>query len=427
MQARSLASALMRGGLGVVLVAGFLAAVPARAPAAQAGSEAIPDLAMKPLSDFQIQFVNGRRMLRFTAMMVNIGAGHFEVRGSRASTSDPMRVRQVIYEGTSRSSPIARQITTDAVGKWSGDGHDHWHVQEMMRYDLWGSSGTFRGAKVGFCFLDSDPYRLSLPGAGQSSYYRGSWCSSSPSALSNRMGISIGWGDEYEWYLAWQWVDITGLPGGTYTVRSKVDPNAFFLEENEGNNCAWARVSFGSTGSSVTLHERASSCVNDWSSSKFANDIAWAYEEGITTGCGPDLFCPNSVVTREQMATFLSRALQLPGTSMDFFADDSGSVHEGSINRLAAAGITTGCDDGRFCPKGNVTRAQMASLLARAVGLPSSATDFFTDDEANKHEANINRIAQAGITHGCGGTRFCPDGLVTRGQMVAFLHRAIGD
>jgi hypothetical protein len=66
----------------------------------------------------------------------------------------------------------------------------------------------------------------------------------------------------------------------------------------------------------------------------------------------------------------------------------------------------------------------MATFLARAFDLPGTGTDHFTDDEGNKHEANINRIAEAGITHGCGGTRFCPDGAVTRGQMAALLHRA---
>ena len=198
MAGRSVATLLLRGGLGIALVAAFLAATPARQGTVQAGAEAVPDLEVAPLSDFQIGMVNGRRMLRFTAMMVNTGAGHFEVRGRRASTSEPMVMRQVLYTNSSRST-ISRQIATDAVGKWSGDGHNHWHVQEMMRYDMWGANGSLRGAKVGFCFLDSDPYRLNLPGAAQSFYYRGSWCRTTPSALDNRMGISIGWGDEYEW------------------------------------------------------------------------------------------------------------------------------------------------------------------------------------------------------------------------------------
>ena len=151
---RSTTNALLRGGIGLVLVATFVSVLPARQAAVQAGSEAVPDLAMRQLSDFQIQMVNGRRMLRFTAMMVNVGDGHFEVRGSRSNTGQPMQVRQVIYETSSRTSPISRQIPTQAEGKWSGDGHNHWHVQEMMRYDMWGSSGNQRGSQG----------RLLLPG-----------------------------------------------------------------------------------------------------------------------------------------------------------------------------------------------------------------------------------------------------------------------
>jgi minor extracellular serine protease Vpr len=165
----------------------------------------------------------------------------------------------------------------------------------------------------------------------------------------------------------------------------------------------------------------------DISDSKFVNDIVWAWENGITVGCTPTLFCPNGLVTRGQMATFLTRALDLPATSTDFFTDDEGNRHEANINRIAAAGITVGCGPTTYCPNGLVTRAQMATFLTRAFDLPPTATDFFTDDEGNRHEANINRVAEAGITHGCGPTTFCPNGIVTRGQMAAFLHRAVGD
>ncbi len=162
----------------------------------------------------------------------------------------------------------------------------------------------------------------------------------------------------------------------------------------------------------------------DISNSKFVNDIIWAWQQGITVGCSPTLFCPDGLVTRGQMATFLSRALHLPSTSTDFFTDDNGSVHEANINKIAAAGITVGCGGTNFCPNGLVTRAQMATFLSRGYELPSTSTDFFTDDEGNTHEANINKVAAAGITHGCGGTNYCPNGIVTRGQMAAFLHRA---
>ncbi len=388
------------------------------------GSALLPDLAMAPLGDFQIQWVNGRRLLRFTAMMVNVGAGHFELRGSRPNTSQPMHMTQVVYDGTSRSASVVQQIPTDAVASYAGDGHNHWHVDEMMRYDMWGGGGTFRGAKVGYCFLDSDPWATGLPGYN-GSYYRGSMCSTNPSILNNRMGISVGWGDEYEWYLAWQWVDITNVPAGTYVVRASVDPNGSFTESSEANQCAWARVRFGGSSSAVTVEASARTCVNDYSTSIFANDIAWAFEQGITVGCAPNLFCTSSRVTREQMASFLSRALDLPHTATDFFTDDDSSQHEGDINRVAAAGITAGCTATRFCPRNTVTREQMASFLARALDLPPSSTDFFTDDEASIHEGSINSIAAAGITGGCGPETFCPRSAVTRGQMAAFLHRAL--
>ncbi len=165
----------------------------------------------------------------------------------------------------------------------------------------------------------------------------------------------------------------------------------------------------------------------DVSSSPFRGDIAWLADAGITGGCtaNGEAFCPKSPVTREQMASFLSRALDLPPTSTDFFTDDETSQHEASINRLAAAGITGGCAPGWFCPRGTVTREQMASFLARALHLPSTATDFFTDDDRSIHEGDINRLAASGITGGCGPGRFCPAATVTREQMAAFLHRAL--
>jgi hypothetical protein len=94
---------------------------------------------------------------------------------------------------------------------------------------------------------------------------------------------------------------------------------------------------------------------------------------------------------------------------------------------MAASGVTGGCSAGRFCPGGYVTRAEMASFLSRAVRLRAASTDFFTDDEASLHEPNINRVAAAGIASGCGSGRYCPAAVVTRGQMAAFLRRAFGD
>jgi S-layer homology domain len=69
----------------------------------------------------------------------------------------------------------------------------------------------------------------------------------------------------------------------------------------------------------------------------------------------------------------------------------------------------------------------MATFLARALELPATGEDFFTDDETSTHEISINRVAAAGIASGCTATTFCPKSAVTRGQMAAFLFRALAD
>ncbi len=167
--------------------------------------------------------------------------------------------------------------------------------------------------------------------------------------------------------------------------------------------------------------------------SVFEGSIEAIAAEGITKGCNPptnDRYCPDNPVTRGQMAAFLVRALGLPSTDRDFFTDDDGTF-ENDINRLAAAGITKGCNpptNDRYCPDNPVTRGQMAAFLARAFNPPPTSEDFFSDDEGNIFEADINRIAADGITKGCDpptNALYCPSRDVTRGEMAAFLTRAL--
>lgn len=164
---------------------------------------------------------------------------------------------------------------------------------------------------------------------------------------------------------------------------------------------------------------------SDDDSSAFEEDIEWLYSSGITTGCAATLYCPASPVMRGQMATFLSRARGLPPPTADYFADDAGSPYESSDNQVKEAGISNGCSATAFCPNAPTTREQMASFLVRALQLPASTFDYFGDDEGSIHEADINALAQAGITSGCTATTYCPGASVTREQMAAFLHRAL--
>ncbi|MGQ0607161.1 MAG: S8 family peptidase [Chloroflexota bacterium] len=164
----------------------------------------------------------------------------------------------------------------------------------------------------------------------------------------------------------------------------------------------------------------------DADDSPFRADILWAAREEITAGCATNRYCPGAAVTREQMASFLRRAGNVPSSSIDRFTDDDASMHEADINAIAAVGITGGCATSRYCPRSPVTREQMASFLVRALDLPAGSRDYFTDDEGSQHEAAINALAAAGITGGCATGRYCPGATVTRGQMAAFLHRGFG-
>ena len=149
---------------------------------------------------------------------------------------------------------------------------------------------------------------------------------------------------------------------------------------------------------------------------------------GITNGCSASQFCPRDDLTRGQMAALLFRALNLKPVVGDFFTDDDGRGFETEINAIAALGITNGCEPGLYCPDDPVTRAQMASFLARALGLTAGAgDDLFTDDDGNTHEANIDRLATAGITQGCtANNEYCPDDQVKRDQFASFMARALG-
>ncbi|MCY4175790.1 MAG: D-alanyl-D-alanine carboxypeptidase [Acidimicrobiaceae bacterium] len=165
-------------------------------------------------------------------------------------------------------------------------------------------------------------------------------------------------------------------------------------------------------------------------------------EAGAALACddAARLFCPGTPIPRAEVAWYLVERLQLqaaPTTERfsDVAADDP---FAGSIAALAHAGVTQGCDSGRFCPRQSLTRAQMASLLVRALGLPTDSdsdergagapdAENFSDVSADSvHAGSIAALARAGITKGCNSetAQFCPQRLVTRAEFASFLSRA---
>jgi hypothetical protein len=241
-----------------------------------------------------------------------------------------MTVRQLIQN----NSGGARTIATDALMNWSGDGHNHWHTQDMMFYQIWPSNGgeVRRDEKVGFCFLDTTRVNLSLPGAPQSSYYRGQWCGTQ-SSLTVRVGISIGWGDSYPANFALQWLDVTGFPPGSYVIRAKVDPHNWFIEKSEQNNCTWTRIVLPSSGTKVQVTSAGYQCVQvpvrDFPGATDYNppETLWL-DKGTHTGYR---FSASGAIQAQKIMTIGSpttavtlRLSAVPGRSGQWFYVDSG-------------------------------------------------------------------------------------------------------
>ncbi len=158
---------------------------------------------------------------------------------------------------------------------------------------------------------------------------------------------------------------------------------------------------------------------------------------GITGGCGGGNYCPNSTVTRAQMAVFLERSMRggnfvPPAATGSMFLDVGANDFAANfIEQLALDGITGGCGGGNYCPQAPVSRAQMAVFLLRAKHgasfTPPAPSGVFTDvDTAHWAAGWIEQLAAEGITGGCGGGAYCPDNPVQRDQMAVFLVRAFG-
>ena len=122
-------------------------------------------------------------------------------------------------------------------------------------------------------------------------------------------------------------------------------------------------------------------------------------ELGVTVGCRtePLSFCPDETVNRARMATFLVRAFDLEPADPAGFVDIEGSSHEANINALAAANITVGCnqDPLSYCPNRAVSRAEMATFLARALALleASSAAPDDTQEPVEFPGAGVDVTA----------------------------------
>ena len=156
--------------------------------------------------------------------------------------------------------------------------------------------------------------------------------------------------------------------------------------------------------------------------------VKWAVKNGITTGVGNDLFAPGQPCTRAQIVTFLWRAAGSPepkGAASGMTDVVSGSYYEKAVAWAIENGITTGTTSITFSPDATCTRAQAVTFLARALNAKAASAAEFSDVPTDSYFAEAVAWAAAnGVTEGIGGGLFGSDNDCTRGQIVTFLYRA---
>lgn len=204
------------------------------------------------------------------------------------------------------------------------------------------------------------------------------------------------------------------------------------------NSSNWDNIAFDDPAyifADVQPTHPFSGAPNSW----YYDAVISLYSSGITGGCStsPLEYCPQDLVTRAQMAVFLEKAIHsqtfAPSDVPPTFDDTVGHWAEDWIEALKTDGITSGCGDGNYCPDSPVTRAQMAVFLLKSKnGItytppdPAPNTGFADVPISHWAAAWIKQLYAENITNGCGGGNFCPDSPVTRAQMAVFLKVTFG-
>ena len=247
-------------------------------------------------------------------------------------------------------------------------------------------------------------------------------------------------------------LNVTAGPGCGWTASASGFITLTSGASGTGNGTVTFTVTANSTGAdrtgtltvagqTITVTQRETATiftdVNDPSQYYFdAVNIMYAY--GITNGCSavPLEFCPNEDTTRGQMAVFIVRSV-LGGDNFTYsptpyFTDVPPSYEFFKwIQKLKELGITNGCTATTYCPNDDVTRGQMAAFVIRARYGPTATfnyptTPYFTDvPPTYLFFADVQKMAEVGITNGCSTTLFCPNDNITRGQMAVFVVRGM--
>lgn len=190
------------------------------------------------------------------------------------------------------------------------------------------------------------------------------------------------------------------------------------------NGQVWVTQNFRRPQGTITLESTSTTQFGDVSStSVHVTGILAVSAAGVTEPCGVARFCPSSEVTRADFVTMLGKSMKVSPATSSRFTDMSGTA-AGYAETLAADGVVSGTSATTFAPDRLLTREQLASMFAKALGLPPQASPF--EDVTSTHAGNVGAIAARGLVKGCGGDSFCPRDQVTRAQVATMLTKEFG-
>jgi len=258
-----------RLALLALAAAALVVLVPAAQQAAAThtvGGDLLPDLQVNAPTALEIRTTSaGARQLWFATGVVNTHSGPLELIpraedcNGNGDTTDDRTAYQRIYRDADSNGFFTR--ATDAGSRDVRAGcmlfhaaHNHWHFDDFARYELRpynvdGSLGAVvrTSDKVSFCVADEHRRVPELPGSPNVNHYPKLDTGCGQNAV---MGLSVGWGDDYDINRDGQWLDVTGLPDGPYCLVSTADPTNQVAETNDANNMARIKVTL--SGASVS-------------------------------------------------------------------------------------------------------------------------------------------------------------------------------
>jgi hypothetical protein len=218
-----------------------------------------PDLVTLPFhkDDLFVGSEKGKRLLRLSNEVGNIGSGPLEIFPSESSSDcdgdgDPANDRdaaQRLFEDSNGSGVY--ELGVDGVAAEQGVGcmryhprHDHWHVLDFTQYQLRREADAKlvrQSQKIGFCLTDARP-AVAVAGSPAAPVYPLEQGALIPCDAGSTQGISVGWADEYALALPGQQLDVSRLEKGRYCLSSRVDPSNLLAESDDLNNVRRVRL-----------------------------------------------------------------------------------------------------------------------------------------------------------------------------------------